>query len=132
MKKAFQLLTATVALWCATASTTAAEPIQLTAGRLPLANAIAGGPLTLFGSDGVRPFTFDGFLKGGDSFIAARESCMPCPAGKPEVSVAIAAFGAIFGTVTYGNETYLTSNGIKETDGLLNLEITGSALLPPL
>jgi hypothetical protein len=130
MKKFLQLLLATVALWCVAARPATADPISITSGMISLPKLFAGGPLTLTGTDGVRPFTFDGVLSGADAGIDAF-GCSPCLPNATQVSVAIHAFSAIFGTVVYGNETYLTNGAFSESKGAIPLEIAGTGLLPP-
>jgi hypothetical protein len=130
MKKSLRLLFATVALWCVAAGPATAEPIAITSGMISLPKLFAGGPMTLAGTDGVRPFTFDGVLSGADAGIDAF-GCSPCLPDATQISVAIHAFSAIFGTVVYGSETYLTNGAFSESKGALPLVIAGTSLLPP-
>ena len=129
MKKILQLLFATVALWCVAAGPATADPISITSGMISLPRVFQGGPMTLAGTDGVRSFTFDGVLSGAEAGISAF-ACIPCLPNS-QISVAIFAFSAIFGTVVYGDETYLTNGAFSERKGGLPLVITGTGLLPP-
>ena len=113
----------------------AAEPIVITSGTIILPQVIFDPvlPTTLSGSDGARPFTFSGHIDGGSSNLAAY-TCNPCVEGTPQVSIDIAAFGTVYGDVTYGSESYVTGSGISNSpdQGLLLLEIVGSVSLPAL
>ena len=130
MKKTLQLLCATAALWSVAAPPATAEPISITSGMISLPKIFAGGPMTLAGTDGVRPFTFDGVLSGADAGIDAF-GCSPCLPDATQISVAIHAFSAIFGTVVYGSETYLTNGAFSDRKGAIPLEIAGNGVLPP-
>jgi len=129
VKKSLQLLFATAALWSVAAGPATADPISITSGMISLPRIFQGGPMTLAGTDGVRAFTFDGVLSGSDAGIGAF-ACIPC-SPNAQISVAIFAFSAIFGTVVYGNETYLTNGAFSDLKGGLPLEIAGAGVLPP-
>ena len=129
--KAFQLLMAALFMCCATPWSALADPIQITSGDLSLPRIFQGGPLTLAGTDGVRPFTFDGVFSAANA-DPALFSCSPCSSTQAEISVGIGAFSAIFGTVVYGNETYLTDGAFSDLKGALPLVFTGTGPLPPL
>ena len=130
MQKIFQLFTATVVVFECAVSAATADPITVTSGTISLPRIFASGPMTLTGTDGVRSFTFDGTLHADEAGIDAF-GCSPCLPDATEISVAIHAFSAIFGTVNYGDETYLTNGAFSDQKGSLPLVITGTGLLPP-
>jgi hypothetical protein len=113
----------------------AAEPIVITSGTVALPHGIFDPvhPVALSGSDGVRPFTFSGDIDGGNSNLAAY-TCRPCVEGTAQLSIDIAAFGTVYGDVTYGSESYVTGSGTGNSpdQGLLSMEIVGSVSLPAL
>jgi hypothetical protein len=131
MKKRFRLLMATAVLCCAAPWPAIAEPIVITSGVLSLPQIFRGGPLTLTGTDGVRSFSFDGSLSGGETSPDLFD-CSPCGPNQTQISAGIIASNAIFGTVMYGDETYLTNGGFSDQRGSLFLVITGMGALPAL
>lgn len=115
----------------------AAEPIIITTGSitLPQDTFDPEQPITLSGSDGVRPFTLIGDIDSDDSNLAAY-TCRPCVEGTTQLSINIAAFGTVHGDVTYGSESYVTGSGTSNSpdQGLLSIEIVGAlslSALPP-
>jgi PEP-CTERM motif-containing protein len=129
MRRTFHLLIASVALWCAVPGPAVAEPIHISSGTISLNQLQEGWPVTLTGTDGVRPFTFDGVLADVDPRILA---CNPCLPTAIQLDARIPANG-YFGTVTYGNETYRSNPNVSPLDGNGNLAlaIEGTVLLPP-
>jgi hypothetical protein len=111
----------------------AAEPIIITTGSITLPQDAFDPeqPITLSGSDGVRPFTFIGDIDGGDSNLAAY-ACRPCSEGTAELSIDILAPGTIGGDVIYGSESYVTASGLGPTEehGALSLSVLGRVSLP--
>jgi hypothetical protein len=77
MRRTFHLLIASVALWCAVPGPAVAEPIHISSGTISLNQLQEGWPVTLTGTDGVRPFTFDGVLADVDPRILACNPCLP-------------------------------------------------------
>ena len=113
----------------------AAEPIAITSGTITLPQGIfdPAHPVTLSGSDGVRPFTFSGDIDADDSNLAAY-TCRPCVEGTAQLSIDIGAFGTVYGDVTYGTESYVTGSGTGNSpdQGGLAMQIAGSVALPAL
>jgi hypothetical protein len=106
--------------------TTSADPIAITKGTITLPANFAPAPTTLNGTDGVRPFTFDGVIST-DAIIGPYTSCEPCTT---QVSIAIHAVIGVSGDVTYGSESYRVGPGLLDTDGDLNLDVQGAISLP--
>jgi len=132
LKRILQLLTTTVLLWCTVPPAATAEPIVVSSGSFTLGpGAFVGGPMTLRGSDGVQPFTFDGRISGFDTRIDLF-SCNPCSSLQTDVSIAIEAVGsALLGNVTYGADTYHVGLGsFEDSDGSILLRIAGSTTQP--
>ena len=130
-KRILQLLLPTLTLWSAPPAATA-EPINLTSGAISIGPSVfVGGPVTLRGTDGVRPFSLDGRISGIESRVDLFFSCNPCSPLETELSVAVVAVGAIFGNVIYGSDTYPVGTGFLDSQGSLFLLIRGSGVQPP-
>ena len=132
MKKTLQLVFA-VMLCCAVPAAASAEPIMITSGSFSLGpGTFVGGNMTLRGTDGVRPFSFDGRINGGDAAVDLF-ACSPCIPSRTDLSVGIEGAGsAISGNVTYGGDTYHVGLGsFLDSDGSIFLHIAGSGVQPP-
>lgn len=127
MRQTLKLIAYTVMVWLATLSAATADPISITGGVLTLPRLFETAPLTLTGTDGVRAFTFDGFISR-DAAIGPY-NCTPCTS---QISIDVSEAGDAGGNVTYGNESYTTGNASADTQGAMRLDLVGGLKpLPP-
>jgi hypothetical protein len=128
MKLVHRIVVAAVLAWLGSSGLALAEPISITSGVISLTrDPTTSVPMTLSGTDGVRSFAFNGLLEGDLSYGA--HTCDPCGATATDFSIAIPAFSASHGDVTYGSESYTVERVFD--DGELHVFILGRAPLPP-
>lgn len=126
MRPILKVMAYTMLASLAAVSPARADTISITGGLLTLPSLDGTAPMTLSGTDGVRAFTFDGFI----SHEAAIDlyGCRPCAS---PTSIDITEAADADGHVTYGSESYATGTGAMDTEGTMGFEISaGLTLLP--
>jgi len=125
VRQIFKLIAYTVVVWQAAVSAAMADTISITGGVLTLPALDATAPMTLTGTDGMRAFTFDGFISRAAAI--SLYGCRPCTSPTP---IDITEASDADGHVTYGNESYTVGTAALDTEGSMGLDI--SAGLTPL
>ena len=129
MKNNLRAVTATLLLWAGGFSLASAEPVTITSGLITVTGLSNSSPVELQGTDGVRPFTFTGFISS-DSVFGVR-GCIPCGTGQTSLSLNITTNGIDMpGALTYGEDSYLVGN-LADSYGSVNFLVSGFTLLPP-
>lgn len=129
MKNHLRAVTATLLFWAGGFSLASAEPVTITSGLISVTGSSNSSPVELQGTDGVRPFTFTGFISA-DSVFGAR-GCIPCGTGQTSLSLNITTNGMDMpGALTYGEDSYLVGN-LADSYGSVNFLVSGFTLLPP-